>query len=191
MAFHAIQRRRGGYDVIARSTGKSLGHHRTRASALAQLRAVERHIHAANAARRMKRNPSGRLTIAEVRKQLAVVGISIRREDGEYRVNFRGGKESTAYYTNDLRDALGTGLRMAREVTGLQDTQSNPPLMVFGNPPEECFSENVVEIRYQHKADGKFYCHTFKRGQVHLSSRAGSEIAVLHRVDGKPIVGEY
>jgi hypothetical protein len=33
----------------------------------------------------------------------------------EYRVNFRGGREATAYYTNDLDDGLQTGLAMARE----------------------------------------------------------------------------
>lgn len=31
---------------------------------------------------------------------------------GEYRVNYRGGKEATAYYTNDLQDAFDTAMRM-------------------------------------------------------------------------------
>lgn len=33
---------------------------------------------------------------------------------GEYRVNFYNGTEATAYYTDDLDDALTTGLAMAR-----------------------------------------------------------------------------
>jgi hypothetical protein len=42
--FHAIQRsKKGGYNVIAKSTGKPLSNepHKSRAEALAQLRAVE------------------------------------------------------------------------------------------------------------------------------------------------------
>jgi hypothetical protein len=35
--------------------------------------------------------------------------------DGQYRVNFLGGRESTAFYTLDLDDALETGLAMAAE----------------------------------------------------------------------------
>jgi hypothetical protein len=41
-------------------------------------------------------------------------GMVLRRivETREYRVNFRGGAESTAYYTNDLTDAVRTGILM-------------------------------------------------------------------------------
>jgi hypothetical protein len=35
-----------------------------------------------------------------------------KRDGGEYRVNFEGGKEATAYYTNDIEDALATGIDM-------------------------------------------------------------------------------
>ncbi len=35
-------------------------------------------------------------------------------EFGEYRVNFQRGPESTAYYTNDLDDAVTTGKDMMR-----------------------------------------------------------------------------
>ena len=41
------------------------------------------------------------------------LGLVCRKtEDGEYRVNFRGGTEATAYYTNDRVDALETGRAM-------------------------------------------------------------------------------
>jgi hypothetical protein len=36
-------------------------------------------------------------------------------KDGEYRVNFKGGSEATAYYTNDSMDALQTGVAMTIE----------------------------------------------------------------------------
>jgi hypothetical protein len=33
---------------------------------------------------------------------------------GDYRVNFRDGTETTAYYTNNLEDAVHTAVEMAR-----------------------------------------------------------------------------
>jgi hypothetical protein len=38
--------------------------------------------------------------------------ISVRLKDGEYRVNFRGGSEATAYYTTDAKDAIYTAWAM-------------------------------------------------------------------------------
>ena len=37
----------------------------------------------------------------------------IHNEYDEYVVNMRGGKEATAYYTNDIGDAVATGVLMA------------------------------------------------------------------------------
>jgi len=34
---------------------------------------------------------------------------------GDYRVNFRDGNETTAYYTDDLEDAVNVGLEMVRK----------------------------------------------------------------------------
>ena len=55
-----------------------------------------------------------KLTIANVKKELDGLGISIEKNDDEFIVNFKGGKEATAYYTNDLEDALGTGKAMVK-----------------------------------------------------------------------------
>ena len=51
----------------------------------------------------------------QVRERLNAVGITIRYSTDfrDYRVNFRGGAEATAYYTPDLNEALYTGLDMA------------------------------------------------------------------------------
>lgn len=47
---------------------------------------------------------------------LTAIGCEITRtEFNEYRVNFRKGCEPTAYYTDDLDDAVGTVLVMANE----------------------------------------------------------------------------
>jgi len=54
-----------------------------------------------------------KLTLKEAKESIpASTTISYRRNEGEYRVNFRGGKEATAYYTNDLRDAVQTAISM-------------------------------------------------------------------------------
>tara|TARA_B100001146_G_C16190331_1_gene438796 strand:+ start:751 stop:1353 length:603 start_codon:yes stop_codon:yes gene_type:complete len=52
---------------------------------------------------------------AYIKKELGLLGITIKKVDGEYVVNHKGGKEETAYYTNDLSDAVGTGKLMANK----------------------------------------------------------------------------
>lgn len=41
--------------------------------------------------------------------------VRISANDGEYRVNKRGGREATAAYTSDLTDAVGTGIAMYKK----------------------------------------------------------------------------
>ena len=54
-----------------------------------------------------------KLNLAVVRAELACIGVTIKSQDGQYRVNFRaGGSEDTAYYTDDLEDARGAGYGM-------------------------------------------------------------------------------
>lgn len=55
----------------------------------------------------------GRLTFSAVKFKLrAEYHITLDKRDDEFRVNFLGGYEPTAYYTTDLRDALRTGIEM-------------------------------------------------------------------------------
>ena len=54
-------------------------------------------------------------TIESVRDELSKYGVTIRKNDGEYRVNMKGGTENDAYYTCCLMDAYYTGIIMARE----------------------------------------------------------------------------
>ena len=65
-------------------------------------------------------------TLAEAREILKEHGLIIRKRDGEYRVNFRGQSEDSAHYTNDLNDAINTGLTMADRVP-----QQPPSLSLF------------------------------------------------------------
>jgi hypothetical protein len=53
------------------------------------------------------------LTVEQVKKELRPLGLTLQVLPGEYRVNFRGGAEATAYYTDDLDDARRTGVAMA------------------------------------------------------------------------------
>jgi len=57
---------------------------------------------------------------------LAAEGMSLRHNDGEYRVNFRNGTEDSAYYTNDLQDAVDTGRSMAAGYTDASLMQTRP-----------------------------------------------------------------
>lgn len=59
---------------------------------------------------------------------LRSLGISLSRLTGpEFRVAFHGrGNEGSAYYTNDLDDALATGRAMAEHASRHQ-TQLSPP----------------------------------------------------------------
>jgi hypothetical protein len=57
------------------------------------------------------------MTHHHVRALLQKQGMSFRKTGDEFRVNYKGGDEATAYYTNDLADALATGLDMARRST--------------------------------------------------------------------------
>lgn len=55
------------------------------------------------------------MNIKDAKKVLATVGVTIKRVDDEFRVNFVNGSESTAYFTDDLEDAIATGLKMGND----------------------------------------------------------------------------
>lgn len=58
-----------------------------------------------------------KLTHSAVKAAIAAVGLTASRTDaGEWRVNYRGGSEATAYYTDDHADAIAT----AHAIAGLQ-----------------------------------------------------------------------
>ena len=54
------------------------------------------------------------MTIKSANNVLRPFSVSIRKtEDGEFRVCCKGDREPRAYYTNDLYDAVCTGIDMA------------------------------------------------------------------------------
>jgi hypothetical protein len=56
------------------------------------------------------------MTLQKAKSIACHLGLTPRHvRSGDYRVNFRDGNETTAYYTNDLEDAVKTGVEMARK----------------------------------------------------------------------------
>ena len=55
------------------------------------------------------------MTQKELFKSIRALGMVVTCTDGEYRVNYKGGSESSAYYTDDRMDALGTAREMDQE----------------------------------------------------------------------------
>ncbi len=62
----------------------------------------------------MTRLPEPCLTFIAAQEELRRLGLTVAIVPGEYRVNFIGGVETTAYYTDDFDDALATGRAMAK-----------------------------------------------------------------------------
>ena len=54
------------------------------------------------------------MTLTEAKAAIKALGMTIRRENGEYRVAFKGkDSETSAYYTTDISDAVSTARMMA------------------------------------------------------------------------------
>jgi hypothetical protein len=55
------------------------------------------------------------MTLQEAKSIARHLGLTLRTvRSGNYRVNFRDGNETTAYYTDDLEDAVSAAVEMAR-----------------------------------------------------------------------------
>jgi hypothetical protein len=56
------------------------------------------------------------VTLQEAKSIARHLGLTLRKlRSGEFRVNFRDGNETTAYYTDSLEDAFDTAVEMARK----------------------------------------------------------------------------
>jgi hypothetical protein len=55
------------------------------------------------------------MTVGKAKSIARHLGLTLRELcSGNYRVNFRDGNETTAYYTDNLEDAVNTAVAMAR-----------------------------------------------------------------------------
>jgi hypothetical protein len=152
--------------------------------------------------------PAGSIVPAVVASNIPQKGDAIRLwidtpelTDDAYGIGLYDGEYEIVSNPNRAKDLIdehvrkNPGNRVTLKVRRIpaKSVRRNPALVTFGNPPAggEKMSEDVVEIRYRHCGDGKFYRHSFKAGLVQLRSRAGANWAVLRRVDGKPLIGDY
>ena len=56
------------------------------------------------------------MTLQEAKSIARHLGLTLRKmRSGAYRVNFRDGNEATAYYTDNLEDAVNSAVEMARK----------------------------------------------------------------------------
>jgi hypothetical protein len=56
------------------------------------------------------------MTLQEAKSIARHLGLTLRTvRSGDYRVNFRDGNETTAYYTDNLVDAINAAVEMARK----------------------------------------------------------------------------
>ena len=56
------------------------------------------------------------MTLQEAKSIARHLGLTLRKvRSGDYRVNFRDGDETTAYYTDNLEDAINTAVEMVRK----------------------------------------------------------------------------
>jgi hypothetical protein len=56
------------------------------------------------------------MTLQKAKSIARHLGLTLREVcSGDYRVNFRDGTEVTAYYTDNLEDAVNTAVEMARK----------------------------------------------------------------------------
>ena len=64
------------------------------------------------------------MTLQEAKSIARHIGLTLRTvRSGKYRVNFRDGNETTAYYTDCLEDAINAAVEMARKRKPATDSQ--------------------------------------------------------------------
>lgn len=68
---------------------------------------------------------SNKLTLKTATALLSEMGFSLRKRDGEFRVNIHNGAEETAYYTDDIQDAVDTAKHMATLNVGTAKTDAD------------------------------------------------------------------
>jgi hypothetical protein len=60
--------------------------------------------------------PEENMTLQQAKSIARQLGLTLRKvRCGDYRVNFRDGNETTAYYTDNLEDTVNTVVEMARK----------------------------------------------------------------------------
>lgn len=64
-----------------------------------------------------------KLTFKSLQIKLHAMKMTVSCNDGEFRINFRYGKEETAYYTDNIDDAYRTAIDMYNRKQSLLEKQ--------------------------------------------------------------------
>ena len=79
------------------------------------------------------------MTLQEAKSIARHLGLTLRKVcSGDYRVNFRDGNETTAYYTTNLEDAVKTLVAMARKRVFSSDCRAGPKPRRSRSPRDDC-----------------------------------------------------
>jgi hypothetical protein len=70
-------------------------------------------------------------------------GLTVNKKWGEYRVNYKNGTEDSAFYTDDLEDAVNTAKLMYEGITVKKTIEVDPVLNIL------VYGEKLKQIRQE------------------------------------------
>jgi hypothetical protein len=83
------------------------------------------------------------MTLQEAKSIARHLGLTLRKvRSGDYRVNFRDGNATTAYYTDNLEDAVNTAVEMARERGGVSCTNVMTAAYALVEATNKCLAKS-------------------------------------------------
>jgi hypothetical protein len=85
----------------------------------------------------------GAMTLQQAKSIARHLGLTLRKvRSGDYRVNFRDGNKMTAYYTDNLEDAVNTAVEMARERGGVSCTNVMTAAYALVEATNKCLAKS-------------------------------------------------
>jgi hypothetical protein len=83
------------------------------------------------------------MTLQEAKSIARHLGLTMRKvRSGDYRVNFRDGNATTAYYTDSLEDAANTAVEMARKRGGASCTNVMTAAYALVEATNKCLAKS-------------------------------------------------
>jgi hypothetical protein len=83
------------------------------------------------------------MTLQQAKSIARHLGLTLRKvRSGDYRVNFRDGNKMTAYYTDNLEDAVNIAVEMARERGGASCTNVMTAAYALVEATNKCLAKS-------------------------------------------------
>jgi hypothetical protein len=83
------------------------------------------------------------MTLQQAKSIARHLGLTLRKvRSGDHRVNFRDGNKMTAYYTDNLEDAVNTAVEMARERGGVSCTNVMTAAYALVEATNKCLAKS-------------------------------------------------